>query len=224
MRLVWLWLDRLATAAVLTSVGFLGWSFLRAPRTAEPSRLTEEIEIADAPTMGRGDAPVVMAVFSDFECTYCSRFALETLPTLRSEFVDTGKLRFIFKHHPLQNRPQGLKAAEAAECGGIQGQFWAVHDLLFMNRGALDPASLSTMVATLPLDTNAWRSCMTGETRERIANSRNEALRLGIQSTPFFVIGTIGSSGRLKSTSAITGAKPVGEFRKAIRKALGDEP
>jgi protein-disulfide isomerase len=78
-------------------------------------------------------------VFSDFECPFCGRFAKDTLPTIRTEYVDNGQFQLAFRHLPLTTlHPRALPAAVAAECAAAEGVFWVYHDLLFGTEGALD--------------------------------------------------------------------------------------
>ena len=88
-----------------------------------------KVELGNAPTQGKSDAPVVVIEFSDFQCPFCSR-ALPTVKQVLSEYKD--KVLFAYKHFPLtQIHPLAQKAAEASECARDQGKFWEFHDQLF---------------------------------------------------------------------------------------------
>src|SRR6185436_20936742 len=88
-----------------------------------------DLTLAGAATKGRASAPLVMLEFSDFECPFCGRYSRETYPQVQREYVDTGKVRYVFRHTPIERiHPQAMKAAEAAECAGTQGKFWEMHD------------------------------------------------------------------------------------------------
>ena len=100
--------------------------------------------VADAPSLGRADAPVTLVEFSDFQCPFCGRFFATTLPALKKDYIDTGKLRYVFRDFPLdQLHPNARKAAEAAHCAGEQGKYWEMHDVLFQNQRALAPSQLT---------------------------------------------------------------------------------
>ena len=80
-----------------------------------------------------GKSGVMIREFSDFECPYCKQLMLETMPSLRSKFVNTGLARFAFHHLPLTSiHAKALEAGIAAECAGAQSKFFAYHDLLFV--------------------------------------------------------------------------------------------
>ena len=83
--------------------------------------------LGDAPMLGRADAPVTLVEFSDYQCPFCQRFFATTLSALKKHYVDTGKVRYVFRDFPLdQMHPQARKAAEAAHCAGEQGKYWEI--------------------------------------------------------------------------------------------------
>jgi hypothetical protein len=71
------------------------------------------------------------------QCPFCQRHSLETQPVLDEQFVDTGKVLWIFKHFPLSIHPQAPAAGIAAECAADQGQFWEMHHAAVRERGTL---------------------------------------------------------------------------------------
>ena len=91
--------------------------------------------VADAPMLGRADAPVTLVEFSDYQCPFCQRFFATTLSAIKKHYVDTGKVRYVFRDFPLdQLHRQARKAAEAVHCAGDHGKYWEMHDLLFQNQ------------------------------------------------------------------------------------------
>ncbi len=93
------------------------------------------------PVKGSEDAPITIVEFSDFECPFCGRFFSQTLPLIEDNYIDTGKVKFVYRDFPLSFHPQAQPAAEAAECANEQGKFWDYHDKIFNNQGALSTAS-----------------------------------------------------------------------------------
>jgi protein-disulfide isomerase len=85
----------------------------------------------DAPVLGKSDAPVTIVEFSDFECPYCARFMKDTYPQIKTKYIDTGKVRVVFRHFPLSFHASAQKAAEAGECAARQGKFSEFHELVF---------------------------------------------------------------------------------------------
>lgn len=103
----------------------------------------------------RGDGPEVeltAVVWSDLQCPFCSRFA-KTLTELSARYP--GKLRLVFKHHPLPFHKQAPAAHRAMLAAGRQGKAWAFHDGVFA-RGALDEAALREVATQLGLDLARW--------------------------------------------------------------------
>jgi protein-disulfide isomerase len=83
---------------------------------------------------GSSDAKVDIVEFSDFECPFCTRFYKETYEKIKKTYIDTGKVKFSFRHYPLSFHQNAQKAAEASECAASQGKFWEYHNLLFSSQ------------------------------------------------------------------------------------------
>jgi protein-disulfide isomerase len=160
----------------------------------------------------RGDpeAPVVVIEISDFQCPFCRRHALETQPALDDQYVDTGRVMWVFKHLPLQIHPQAPAAAAAAECAGAQGAFWEMHDLLFetVEEWAVDPpdTALTGLAAQLGLDEAEFASCVGGRTALESVLADLYDLTGIFASTPTFVVLHEGQP------SVIEGAQPLEQF------------
>ena len=87
-------------------------------------------DFSNAPIKGSPDAAVVIVEFSDFQCPFCQRWYLNTLPEIERQIGDDVAL--VFLHFPItQLHPNAPTAHVAAECAGEQGKFWEMHDLLF---------------------------------------------------------------------------------------------
>src|SRR5882762_10986500 len=97
-------------------------------------RVTQSDPLA-ARTKGRSDAPVTVYEMSDFQCPYCREFALGTMPLLEREYIQAGKVRFVYINLPLSSvHRNAVSAAEVALCAARQQRFWAMHDLLFRHQ------------------------------------------------------------------------------------------
>ena len=94
-----------------------------------------KISADDDPIIGDPDAPITIIEFSDFECPFCARFHVQTLPLLLEEYIDQGKVKLVFRDFPIQSiHPNALPASVAAECANDQGKFKGMHDMLFENQ------------------------------------------------------------------------------------------
>jgi len=101
------------------------------PRNGELAKEVKQVNLGDAPSKGDGNAPITLVEFSDFECSYCSSFASQTLVQIEDEYIDTGKVRVFYKQFPLTFHANAQKASEAALCAKEEGKFWEYHDRLF---------------------------------------------------------------------------------------------
>ncbi len=101
-----------------------------AQRSFEPAPKT--IALGDSAVEGNKDAKVTIVEFSDFECPFCQRFYSQTLGQIRKEYVETGKVKLVYKQFPLISiHPNAQRAAQASMCAGEQGKFWEMHDKMF---------------------------------------------------------------------------------------------
>lgn len=95
-------------------------------------------DVSGAEVEGSRDARVFIAEFSDFQCPFCRRWTLDTLPALRGEVGKDVALAFL--HFPItQIHPNAGNASVAGICAGEQGKFWAMHDLLFARQDEWAP-------------------------------------------------------------------------------------
>lgn len=177
--------------------------------------------IADAPILGRADAPVTIVEFSDYQCPFCGRFFATTLPALKKEYIETAKVRYVFRDYPIdQLHPLARKAAEAAHCAGDQGKYWEMHDVLFQNAKALALPQLSEHARTLGLDGSAFDACLSsGRHAARVGRGVADAAAAGVQGTPGFVIGRTPASDVIEGTP-VRGAQPLEVFRQIIDQML----
>ena len=173
------------------------------------------------PVLGRKDAPVTIVEFSDYECPFCMRFASTTLVKLKKTYIETGKVRLVFRDFPLTNiHPRAAKAAEAAHCAGDQGKYWAMHDRLFRNRRALAPPALKRHAKALGLEADRFAKCLAGGSYAAQVKADLEAgARAGVRGTPTFFIGATGTNGRITGVR-VAGAQPMAVFRRIIEAEL----
>jgi protein-disulfide isomerase len=208
--LVWQGRDRLFG----TSVG----SNPTGPQLKAPA---EPVVISDGSTRGVPSAPVVLIEFSDFECPYCAKFAIEIAPPLLKEYVDQGRLLVVFKDYPLPKHSKAEPAAIAAWCAGRQGKFWEIHDVLFQYRGALRDSDFDAAARTTGLDGAAYQECRnSNEARQHVALNKAEGVNLGVPATPAFLIGRRVADGRVKVEEVVVGPKDINDLRAPIDRLL----
>lgn len=178
---------------------------------------TIEISIDDDAIKGNENALVTIVEFSDFECPFCGKYIAEVYPEIIENYVETGKVRYVFRDFPLSFHPDAQKAAEAAECAGEQGMYYDMHDILFANQDALDVESIKAYAEELELDMDEFEFCLDNdEMAEEVAADMEAGKAYGVSGTPAFFI-----NGKM-----ITGAQPYEVFEEAIEAALAalEEP
>ena len=179
-----------------------------------PSRVS--VSADDDPVIGNPNAPVTIIEFSDFECPFCGRFFEQTLPTLKQKYIDTGKVKIIYRDFPLSFHPNAQKAAEAGECADEQGKFVEMHDAIFANQQAISVTELKATAVTLGLDSAQFDACVdTGKYAAEVQADEAAGAIAGVSGTPSFFIGT-----PEKGYQLVVGAQPTAVFEAAIEQEL----
>lgn len=161
------------------------------------------------PALGPADAPVTLIEFSDFNCPFCSRHALETLPRLIDHYGD--KLRLVYRDYPVIGGESSRVAALAANCAHEQDKFWEFHGLLFSNTAARDRAAYLGFAQELSMNVDRFTECLD---TERYASEINldyiDGQGQAISGTPAFFI----------NGARISGAQPFDIFADVIDREL----
>ena len=209
----------LATASAKVSAGtpaaLVYGELIKGGASGRPLELAAATPSIDKknPSRGPAKAAVTVQVFSDFQCPFCSR-VVPTLTQLEKQYA--GRVRIVWRNSPLpfhqDARPAAMAAMEAFAQKGDAG-FWQMHDLLFANQQALDPASLEGYARKLGLDSVKFRAALSGGVHDgAIAADLAAGTAAGASGTPSFVINGY----------AISGAQPLRAFKKVIDRALED--
>jgi protein-disulfide isomerase len=86
---------------------------------AQPANVAAKVSVGDGPRLGKNDAPVTLAEFPYYQCPFCGWFFKSTFATLKKDYIDTGKVRYVFRDFPLDTiHKQARKATEAVHCAG----------------------------------------------------------------------------------------------------------
>jgi protein-disulfide isomerase len=140
------------------------------------------LPVLNSPVKGVESAPVTLTVFSDFQCPYCSRLV---------PFVDEvlaknpGKVRIVFKQFPLRMHNMALPAALASLAAREQGQFWPMHDLLFLNFNQLSEEKLRALAKEAGLDLERFdRDRNSQKLRDEVLRDQVLGQQAGVQGTP----------------------------------------
>lgn len=175
------------------------------------------------PFRGKKDAKLTMIEFSEFQCPFCGRHVRETVPQLEKEYIETGKVKYVFRDLPLESiHKNAFKASEAAHCAEEQNKFWEMHDRLFANQNSLEPAMLTAHAQAVGLDTKKFQQCLdSGKYAADIRKDIGEANKIGITGTPTIVIGmTQANDPKIKVLKVIRGAQGYSTFKTAFDELL----
>lgn len=176
--------------------------------------VAESRDEADLLAAGPVDAPVVLVVFSDYQCPFCARWSEQTLPSMM-EHVEAGNLRIEWRDVNVFG-PASERAARASYAAALQGAFWEYHDALFAEgrhrtESELSEDALIALAGDLGLDTDQFATDLASEeTAEVIAANQQFGLDLGATFTPVFILGG----------QPIVGAQPTEVFQAAFQAAL----
>jgi protein-disulfide isomerase len=177
-------------------IGIVAGMFLAFyPETeSEPSLLTVSNLIdGGSPILGNSNAPITILEWGDYQCTFCYKFHQNTLNMIQEDFINTGKVKLVFKDFPL-NGPDSLLAAEAAYCAEDQEKYWQYHDELYKNWGGertgwVTRGSLDNFAMTVNLDLKEFNKCLDEHKYQNKVNSIHEfGKEIGIDATPSFLV------------------------------------
>ncbi len=167
--------------------------------------------------LGHVDAPVVMVMWSDFQCPFCGRFARETEPELIRRYVDKGVLRIEWRDFPYIG-PESVPAALAGRAAAAQGRFWEFGKVVYAQErrprsSEYDAPHLRAYAEQAGLDLARYDADV-AEQRGMAAVQADlaEATEIGVTGTPAFRV----------NGSPIVGAQPVGSFAVVIEQAAAE--
>ena len=141
------------------------------------------------PFVSEEGQPPLLTEFGDFQCPHCARFAVARMPEIKRDLIDTGLVRFEYRHYPFLG-PESFMAADASECARDQDQFQQYHDQLYRSiiTGALQSITTEGLEETarlLSLDLGKYRSCVSARVHEdRVKQAKAYGRSLGVEGTP----------------------------------------
>jgi len=196
-----------------------------ASRNQEIISQLKEVTIASAPALGSPDAKVTIVEFGDYQCTWCHRWHESTKDSVVADFVDTGKVRFLFKDFPINDQSDRASslAAEASYCAADQGKYWEYHDELYINwegenTGWVTKESLKQFASNIGLDAQEFSDCLdSGRHSGLVRQNYTLAVAAGLSATPSFIVLVDGETPKL-----IRGAHPYATFQQVIDPVYAD--
>lgn len=217
--------------------GVLGSKIAANPSTAPQTTTdttaaenTEPVKVSfdDDPVLGNIDAKVTMVEFSDYECPFCKRYFESTYPDIKKDYIDTGKIKLIYRDLPLSFHANAAKEAEAANCAKEQGgdsAYFKFHDEMFTkttsNGTGLSIDELPTLAQNVGLNGPLLKTCLdSGKYKAEVDKDLADAEKYGASGTPTFFIGKSGD-GEVNG-QMLVGAQPFSAFQKVIDAALAE--
>ena len=173
----------------------------------EPTQILDEITISEitttkkptiasfygnaSPILGDINAPLTLVEFGDYQCTFCKKFFHETEESILVNYVETGKVKMLFKDFIVVDE-DSVNAASAAHCANDQKMFWQYHSTLYNNwdgegTGWASSEQLHQFASTLGLDMNKFSECMSqSKWKDLVLSSHADGSALGVDATPTF--------------------------------------
>lgn len=186
--------------------------------TAQPSvapGTPVNVSVGNLPPLGNKDAKVKVVEFADFQCPFCKQWETSVWPSLKRDYIDTGKIAFYWRDYPFLGQESNYSAS-AARCANDQGKFWDFHDYLYNNQaqensGAFSKDNLKKFAATMGLNTDQFNSCLDADKDAKAyQQDLSEGQKAGVNGTPTVFVNGV----------PVVGAQPYDTFKQAIDAAL----
>ncbi len=145
-------------------------------------------------TKGNANASVTITEYSDYQCPFCARLTLEILPLIQNDYIETGKILFVYKDLPLPNHKYAQKASEATYCAGEQNEdkFWEMHVKIFENQKNIRREDLSKYAEEVGLNVQAFDSCLDSDKyKNLVLRNRQDGLKAGVEGTPTLFVNDV---------------------------------
>lgn len=198
-----------------------------APTTADATTQQAVLQPVIRPedhVLGKADAPVTIIEYASMTCPHCAAFHAETMPKLKSEFIDKGKVRLVFRPFPLNQL--ALRASLLAECVPGDGYFELIGTMFAGQKEWMEAQnpldSLRAMGKSAGIEESKIDGCMTDDKKtQQIAAAYKEAVdTFGVNATPSFIINGTKFAGALPFDDLVSGDTKVQGLASIIRGLL----
>lgn len=213
---------KLDTKGVKVSATVTPSQAVQQPAAATPN--SGKVSISDSPMLGDKNAKVTLVEFSDYECPFCKRHFEQVYPQLKKDYIDTGKVRLVYRNYPLPfHDPMSTYEAQAALCAREQGgdvAYFKVHDEMFKqttsNGNGLTKDKIRQIAADIGLNADNVTNCAdSNKYKDKVAKDIADGAAAGVNGTPSFFIGKSDSSDTITG-QLIVGAQPYNAFQAVI--------
>ena len=181
-----------------------------------------------SPILGSIDAPITLVEFGDYQCSFCKRHFDQTHDLIMKNYVETNKVKIVFKDLIVTPGKDSMYAAHATHCAKDQGMFWKYHYMLYNNwegesTGWVTTDNLNKFAKNIGLDINKFSKCMSEDKWMELINaSQDDANTLGVTGTPSFFLITSWQEAddQPNEIARIHGAQPYDVFKELIDSQL----
>lgn len=183
--------------------------------TATPVAKAANLKIIETDhVLGVKSAKLTIFEYSDFQCFFCRNFWKDSFAQLKKEYIDTGKVNFVYRHFPLDLHPAAYPSAKAVECANDQGKYWQMFDKIFSEQDKKGQGTIQYSIDDLKkwgvqigLDKTKFDECIDSDKYKAIIDSNYASgMSNGVDGTPYFFIGS----------QTVKGAQPYSSFKTAI--------
>ena len=196
-----------------------------APASAPAAPSVSSVNVYGEPFRGTNSARVAIVEYSDFDCSFCGRYARGVFPLVDTNYVQTGKIRYYFRDLPEPSDTNSWFKALAARCAGDQGKFWQMHDLLFAHQ-ASTPEDVVALSQTLGIELGELNQCLSSAKYQgNLQRSAAGAKKMGLYGTPAFLLGTVSEDGGFISVKRVlVGAESFASLKSVLDEMVGANP
>lgn len=207
------------------TAGAAGTAQVAPNQPAAPEQPTEvsdadwkEVQAKPVFVLGNKNAKLTMVEFTDYQCPFCSRHFTQTHGELVKKYVDTGKMKIVYRDQALSFHPNANSAAQAVRCAEEQNGGLKMHDALFVNQeawanlsGDAVTAKYSELATAAGLNGQRVADCVTsGKHKQAVDDDGALGMRVGASGTPTFLI----------NGKVLVGAQPLSVFEQVIDEQL----
>ena len=208
----------LSLAGLAALIGLSPFQLIGTAMAQSASDVAKPVSLPDM-ALGPADAKVTITEFASMTCPHCAAFNAEVFPKIKSEYIDSGKIRYIFREFPLDVKATAGSMVARCIANGDAGKYFAVVDLLFRQQG--DWVMKNTTETLIRIGKQAGFSqekvenCLKDQDllNKLAADQKYATEVLKVDSTPTFFI----------NGEKIKGETSFEEFKKKIDPLLGEQ-
>jgi protein-disulfide isomerase len=174
-------------------------------------------------SVGKEDAPLVLVEYTDYQCPFCQRFHNDTFAQIKSNYIDTGKVRFMSRDFPLSFHENAMRSAVAGRCAAEQGKYWELRHTMIVNASQLQADKIMGYAQNASIDVAKFKTCIDSDKyKTAIDKDIAEGTAAGVTGTPSFVLGRV-QNGKLEGVRLV-GAMPYATFDAKIQELMKQSP